>query len=81
VDAGIKASDSQAAQRLVGDVSEKGLHSRGWSKSLGWASQNEQIHPLERDRMRWIDTDGLRLSKGTQRAGDGLGNVFGVPEL
>jgi len=31
--------------------------------------------------MRWIDTDGLRLSKGTQRAGDGLGNVFGVPEL
>src|SRR5438105_10680548 len=31
--------------------------------------------------MRWIDTDGLRLSKGTQRAGDGLGNVFGVPKL
>src|SRR5260370_19278165 len=75
VDAGIKASDSKAAQRLVGDVSEKGLYRRGWSKSLGWASQNEQVHPLERDRMRRIDTDGPRLPKGTQRAGDGLGNV------
>jgi hypothetical protein len=29
--------------------------------------------------MRWIDTDGLRLSKGTQHFGDGLGNAFGVP--
>src|SRR6266566_7974365 len=80
-DSRIKASDGQAAQRLGGDVSEQELHRQGWSESLGWRAQNEQVHPLERDRMGWIDTDGLRLSKGAQRVGDGLGNALGVPVL
>jgi hypothetical protein len=31
--------------------------------------------------MCWIYSDGLRLSKGTQRAGNSLGNLLGVPEL
>src|SRR5213079_2817759 len=43
----VKASDGKAAQQFTWDVCNKGLHTRGLSHSLCWASQDEYIHTLE----------------------------------